>query len=111
MYYVISTVIACLNALNGRVQPTYACSNSFSAVRDLQSIRFEAFRVDTGNFSVGSFKGATLTSVHACVSGGSQLPLSALLAVEQIACTLLEHYLDYRIYNGGHVTDLKDLIG
>ena len=110
MYNVISTVIACLNALNGHVQPTYACSSSFSAVRDLQSIRFEACRVDSGNFSVPiPWK---LQRSNPDFSARMRVwRESALLAVEQVACTLLEHYLDYRIYNGGHVTDLKDLIG
>ena len=47
------------------------------------------------------------------------LPLPhALLVVKQVACTLLERYLDYAhfsvhyaMYNSGHVTELKDLIG
>ena len=34
-----------------------------------------------------------------------------LLAVKQVACTTLENAHFYAIRNGGHVTDLKDLIG
>ena len=39
------------SALKSRVKPTNVCSNSFSAVRDLQTIRFGACEVYAGDFS------------------------------------------------------------
>ena len=40
------------SAQKSRVKPTNVCSNSFSAVRDLQTIRFGACEVYAGDFSI-----------------------------------------------------------
>ena len=87
-------VIARPSALKSRIKPTNVCSNSFSAVRDLQTIRFGACEVYAGDFSLGRLEGATLTSAHAeCASGGSPQPLSATTSPVGSETGCLHNYL------------------
>ena len=67
------------SALKSRVKPTNVCSDSFSAVCDLQTIRFEPCEVYAGDFSVlipGRLRRSN-SDFSARKISGSPLPLSA----------------------------------
>ena len=95
MHYVISTVIA------RHVKPTNVCFNSFSAVRDLQTIVFEACEVYTGDFSIlipGTLRrsNSDFSAHRMCIWRESATSVSYCAACWQFACALLEdnaHFL------------------
>ena len=73
------------------------CSNSFSAVRDLQTIGFKACEVYGGDFSIlvpGTLRGSnsdfSTRRMRVWRESATAVGHRALLAVKQVACTLLE---------------------